>query len=167
MQRKNSRTNSQMQMEDVLAMVKSGMTNAEIAAHYQTTRDAVSRCLNPKPQKGCTLRMTYMYKNRPCTLIDVNFLNQNIHIQNRTDDMLRRAFGAIEKPTWEDFEYFVRDRCFPATRGNAEQLLEHLSLTDYDPLQIVEKTQGRMAEDHMWLKFKYYPRKGKRRDKQH
>jgi len=60
----------------------------------------------------------------------------------------------------ESFEWFLKERCFPATRGNAEALLDTLQLTDYDPLQIVEKTKGRMAEDDMWLKFAYYDREG-------
>jgi len=74
--------------------------------------------------------------------------------------MLRRAFGAIENPSWIDFENFLKERCFPATRGNAKELLKQLGITDYDPMQIVEKTRGRTAEDDMWLKFNYYPREG-------
>jgi len=35
-----------------------------------------------------------------------------------------------------------------------------LQLTSYDPLQIVEKPKGRIAEDNMWLKFAYYQREG-------
>jgi hypothetical protein len=39
-----------------------------------------------------------------------------------------------------------------------KDILGGLQLTDYDPLQIVEKTKGKTAEDDMWLKFTYYPR---------
>ena len=39
-------------------------------------------------------------------------------------------------------------------------ILKDLQLADYDTLQIVEKTQGRMAEDDLWLKFAYYPMEG-------
>lgn len=34
--------------------------------------------------------------------------------------------------------------------------LARFSLDSYDPLQIVEQTRGKMAEDNMWLKFQYY-----------
>ena len=81
-------------------------------------------------------------------------------IQNKTKDMLHRAFGVIENPTWNDFEMFLKDRCFSSTRGNAKEILKELQLTSYDPLQIVEKTRGRTAEDNMWLKFNYYPMEG-------
>ena len=120
----------------------------------------IGRYLNEKPAEGYTLRLTYMYQQHPCTIIDVDFLNQRVMVQNKTKDMLHRAFGVIEKPTWNDFEIFLKERCFPATRGNAKEILKELQLTSYDPLQIVEKTRGRTAEDDMWLKFNYYPMEG-------
>lgn len=76
--------------------------------------------------------------------------------------MLHRAFGVIEAPTWEDFNYFLKERCFPATRGNVKQLLRQMQIGGYDPLQIAEKTAGRMAEDNLWLKFDYYKGVAKR-----
>ena len=101
-----------------------------------------------------------MYQNKPCTAIDVNFLQNKIKIQNYTKDILHRAFGVKESPTWEDFHIFLQDRCFPKTRGNVRTVLAGLGLQDYDPLQIVEKTKGRTAEDDLWLKFQYYERAG-------
>ena len=99
--------------------------------------------------------------------LDSFFLNEDRHTNNlavirneKTKDMLHRAFGVIENPTWNDFEMFMKERCFPATRGNAKEILKELQLTCYDPLQIVEKTGGRAAEDDMWLKFNYYPMEG-------
>ena len=112
---------------------------------------------NQDPPEGFTLRMTYMYQQDPCTVIDVDFLNRRIRIENRTEDLLHRAFGVNETPDWRDFEEFLLDRCFPATRGDAKELLQAMQLTDYDPLQIVEKTNGRTAEDDLWIKVQYYP----------
>ena len=95
----------------------------------------------------------------PCTVIDVDFLDQKVSIQNKTADMVHRAFGVTENPTWKDFEAFLRERCFPETRGNKKELLRQLGLTDYDPLQIIEKTRGRMADDEQWLKIRYLERR--------
>ena len=36
---------------------------------------------------------------------------------------------------------------------------KEMDLTDYDPLKIVEKTKGRLADDEMWLRLRYLPRK--------
>lgn len=105
------------------------------------------------------MRITYMFRSQPCTIIDVDFLGQKVAIQNKTDDILHRAFGVIEHPSRDDFERFLQDRCFPRSRGNCRELLQEMNLTAYDPLQIVEKTQGRLADDEMWLKFCYLPKK--------
>ena len=147
-------------VQTIRRLIEDGMTVNEAAERFQTSRQVIGRYLNEKPEEGYTLRMTYMYQQHPCTIIDVDFLNQRVKVQNKTKDMLHRAFGVIEKPTWDDFEMFLKERCFPATRGNAKELLKELQLTSYDPLQIVEKTRGRTAEDDMWLKFNYYPMEG-------
>lgn len=136
------------------------MTVNDVAERFKTSRQIIGKYLNEKPAGGYTLRITYMYHQHPCTVIDVDFLNQRVMIQNKTKDMLHRAFGIVEHPTWDDFELFLKDRCFPATRGDAKELLKELQLTSYDPLQIAEKTKGRTAEDDMWMKFHYYPTGG-------
>ena len=133
-----------------------GVSVNDIAEKYNTSRQIVDKYLNTKPAPGYTMRMTYMNKHTPCTEIDVDFLNQNIRIQNYTDDILHRAFGITEAPTWADFEDFLQYRCFPKTRGNAKDVLKKLQIQAYDPLQIVEKTRGRIADDNMWLKIRYY-----------
>ena len=137
-----------------------GVPMQEIADRYDTSRQIVSKYLNQAPEEGYTMRMTLMYHNKPCTAIDVNFLQNKIKIQNYTKDILHRAFGVNEDPTWEDFYMFLQDRCFPKTRGNVKTILAGLGLQDYDPLQIVEKTNGRTAEDDLWLRFQYYGRVG-------
>lgn len=138
-----------------------GVTINEIAKQYKTSRQIISKYLNDNERisDGCTLRITYMNQDAPCTVIDVDFMNERILIQNKTDDLIHRAFGVNEQPTWEDFEIFLRDRCFPETRGNKKSILRSLGLDYYDPLAIVEKTEGRISEDNLWMKFKYYPRK--------
>lgn len=149
--------------EDIAAMRKlraDGVPMQMIANRYGTSRQIVSKYLNQAPDAGYTMRMTLMYQNKPCTAIDVNFLQNKIRIQNYTKDILHRAFGVKESPTWEDFYVFLQDRCFPKTRGNVKTVLVGLGLQDYDPLQIVEKTNGRTAEDDLWLKFQYYGRTG-------
>lgn len=148
-------------IEEMQKMRQNGSGMGEIAEAFHTSRQIVGKYLNAKPAPGYTMRMTLMYQTHPCTVIDVNFLDQKIKIQNRTSDLLHRAFGCIENPNWENFEYFLQDRCFPATRGNVKQLLKAIGVPNYDPLAVVEKTKGRMAEDQLWIKFNYYDRNGK------
>ena len=144
-------------IQTIRSLLESGITVNEVAKRFQTSRQVIGKYVNQKPAEGYTLRITYMYHQHPCTIIDVDFLRKKIMVQNKTKDILHRAFGVIEHPTWNDFELFLKDRCFPATRGDVKELLKQLQLTSYDPLQIVEKTRGRTEEDDMWLKFHYYP----------
>ena len=102
-----------------------------------------------------TMRMDYMCQDECCTVILVNFKDRKIAVQNETDDGLHRGFGVKVRATWEDFEEFLESRCFPRTREGLRMILKELGLDAYDPLAIVEKTQGRMAEDFQWLKITY------------
>ncbi len=103
-----------------------------------------------------TLRIDFMCKEECCTMILVDFKREQIEILNTTDDIIHRAFGIKAKPTWEDFEFFLEERCFPRTRDNLRVVLKDLDLDFYDPLAIIEKTKGRMAEDFQWLKLTYF-----------
>ena len=64
-----------------------------------------------------------------------------------------RAFGVNETPSFEDYEEFIESRCFPRTRDKMKIMLEGLGIPFYDPILIVEKTGGRMAEDDFWIKI--------------
>ena len=146
-------------IQKMTRMRNAGTSMQKLAEIYGISRQTAERYLNEKADEGYTLRLTYMFRRQPCTVIDVDFLDQKVAIQNKTDDILHRAFGVIEQPTWNDFEDFLRERCFPQTRGNCKTLLREMDLADYDPLQIVEKTKGRLAEDEMWQKFHYLPQR--------
>lgn len=150
---------TEKQIEEIEKLLEKGITMNEVARKYKTSRQIIDKYINCPPKKDYTLRMTYMHGQNPCTIIDVDFLNERITIKNRTTDVLYRAFGVVENPTWEQFQEFLADRCFPETRGNLKAVLKDLNLDSYDPLQIVEKTKGKTADDNLWLKFKYFPQR--------
>lgn len=151
-----------------------------LAAEYGVSRQTLSAYLHPKePQidRVCrtyrawvrlnvllhredlwdyTLRIDYMNHDELCTVILVDFTHEKILIQNETDELLFRAFGVKEKPTWEDFEYFLEDCCVPRTRFGMKEILKDYELDCYDPLAIIEKTGGHMAENHQWMKLTYF-----------
>lgn len=105
------------------------------------------------PSKEYPLRMWYMHEQKKCTLIDVDEMNRKVKIHNFIDHVMFRAFGSNEEPTYEDYEQFVESRCFPRTRDKMKIILEDLDVPFYDPLLIIKKTQGKMAEDHFWIKI--------------
>ena len=77
-----------------------------------------------------------------------------VTIKNFTKNLQFRAFGINTEPTYEDYQEFLEARCFPRTRDKMKIQLEALDIPFYDPMLIIEKTQGRMAEDHFWLDIK-------------
>ena len=57
-------------------------------------------------------------------------------------------------PTWADLEEFLEERCIPRQRAGLREYLEALGLEEYDPLAIIQKTKGRMAEDDQWMEVR-------------
>lgn len=145
-------------IKKIIQMQQQGITTQKIAEHFGVSRQTISKYLNAFPKGGYTMRINYMFRREVCTEIYVDFLNQRVSIINRTNDILRRAFGVIEHPTWDDFEYFLRERCFPEERGNKKDILKTLGIDHFDPLQIVEATKGRMVEDNQYINFVYESR---------
>ena len=94
-----------------------------------------------------------MFKQKVCTEIYVDYKNKKIKIINRTNDIMKRAFGINEKPTWEDFENFISERCFPKSRALRKTVLDKIGIDGYDPMQIIELTKGRTAEDNQYINF--------------
>ena len=105
------------------------------------------------PEKKYPLRLFYMYKHNICTLIDVDQIKQEIKIINYTNNLMFRAFGINENPSFEDYQEFLKSRCFPETRDKLKLVLNDLDLPFYDPFLIIQKTEGKMAEDDFWIKI--------------
>ena len=105
------------------------------------------------PNKSTPLRLYYMKNNVLCTLIDVDDTKQIVKIKNFTENLMFRAFGKNETPNYKDYEEFLKSRCFPETRDKLKLVLADLDLPFYDPFLIIQKTEGRMAEDDFWIKI--------------
>ena len=105
------------------------------------------------PQDKPKLRMYYMYLNTLCTVIDIDETERTVHIKNYIDNPQLRAFGINDDPAFEDYEEFIESRCFPRSRDKLKLELNRLGIPFYDPVLIIEKTEGRMAEDHFWIKI--------------
>lgn len=86
-----------------------------------------------------------------CSVITVDWNNKTVSVVNYTDTLIKRAFGVNENPTVEDFEEFLEERCFPRTKQCLKWHLKQIELTEYNPLEIVKKTNGRMYGDEQWL----------------
>lgn len=102
-------------------------------------------------KKEYPLRLFYMNNNNVSTVIDVDYINRKVKFRNYTENIVNRAFGVKDKISFEDYENFIKSRCFPDSRDKLKIELEKIDIPFYDPLMIIEKTQGRVADDDNWL----------------
>lgn len=93
----------------------------------------------------------YYNSHALCTVIYVDFTDKTLVAENHTDFLVKTAFGQKSAPNWNDFMEFLEERCVPRQRESLQDYLEALGLDHYDPLEIVLRTEGRMAEDQQWL----------------
>jgi transcriptional regulator with XRE-family HTH domain len=98
-----------------------------------------------------SLRLWYMFKDEVCTIIDVDEKNRKVEIFNYTNDLIFRAFGNNEYPNYDEYQGFIESRCFPKSRDNLKIYLRELDIPFYEPLMIIEKTLGKMADDDFWI----------------
>ncbi|MCM1106670.1 MAG: hypothetical protein NC355_06970, partial [Blautia sp.] len=103
--------------------------------------------------RNAIMVLEYYDRDKLSTKIVVDYKTQSVEIENYTDDLIARAFGINENPTFADYEYFLESRCFPKTRDHLKWVLHDIGVSHYEPLAIIHKTAGRMADDAMWLKI--------------
>lgn len=103
-------------------------------------------------EKGNKLiRLNYYNNNDLCTVIIADYTDETVRFENFTDDPIHTAFGVKSNVTWQNYKDFLRDRCIPKTRMGLKHYLALIKVDEYDPLEIIKKTKGRMAEDCQWL----------------
>ena len=100
------------------------------------------------------MEIHYYNSDTLCTLIYADKIAQDLCAENYTDNLVKTAFGKNSLPTWADLEAFLEERCIPRQRAGLREYLEALGLDEYDPLAIIQKTKGRMAEDDQWMEVR-------------
>jgi len=99
------------------------------------------------PEQEYPLRLIYKDGDMICAVIDVDEVKRLVKVTNYRYDCMDLPFGNNSEPDYEEYEAFLESRCFPRTRHRVDIELAKLGIPFYDPLQIIEKTEGRMAED--------------------
>lgn len=106
-----------------------------------------------EPEKKYPLRLKYYFRTQICSIIDVDERNRKVKVFNYQTELVFRAFGSIENPTYDEYEEFLASRCIPKERDKMKIQLREWDIPFYEPMLIIEKTQGRMAEDEFWIKI--------------
>lgn len=110
--------------------------------------------ISRKRAKNHELKMIYYYDtDNLCTSICADYTDKTLCVKNHTENLVKTAFGKNEIPLWTDFLSFLEERCIPRERAGIQEYLETIGIDEYDPIEIIHKTAGRMAEDQQWLKI--------------
>ena len=132
----------------------------EVSLVFDGEKIILSRPLNSeeftakKLKQGHVVLLLRFYDGKVlCTTIYADFTDKTLVALNHIDDPVKTAFGNNALPTWEDFHAFLEDRCVPRGRAGLREYLEVIGLAEYDPVEIIRKTAGRMAEDSQWLEM--------------
>lgn len=97
------------------------------------------------------MEIRYYNGDTLCTLIYADKTEQDLCAENYTGNLVKTAFGKNSLPSWTELEAFLEERCIPRQRAGLREYLEALGLDEYDPLAIIQKTKGHMAEDDQWM----------------
>ena len=97
------------------------------------------------------LRLRYYNADMLCSTILADCTDKTVRADNTTVQTVKTAFGRNEFPSWSNFEAFLEERCVPKARSGLREYLEAIGVEEYDPMAIIQKTGGRMAEDDQWL----------------
>lgn len=110
--------------------------------------------IDDKLAQGHDLKKLSVYnKKLLCTVIAADFTDKTLAFENYVGSAIKLAFGKNNNPDWSDFLSFLKERCIPESRSGIKYYLAELGFDDYEPIKIIEKTEGRMAEDNMWIKI--------------
>lgn len=97
------------------------------------------------------IKLNFYNKDTLCSSILADYTDKQVKIENYINDKFHTAFGVNENPSWEDYLSFLEDRCVPRKRAGLRQYLDALGVDEYEPLEIIRKAKGRMAEDNQWI----------------
>ena len=117
-------------------------------------RLSVDEFISTKREQGHALiKLSYFDGEELCTTIIADSAERVLCIENHTERVIKTAFGNNAVPTWEDLQHFLEERCIPRARAGLREYLETIGVEEYDPIEIIKKTEGRMAEDEQWIRI--------------
>ena len=94
----------------------------------------------------------YMWKNEVSSHVEVDL----DALEVKCEEYTTKCWNAVFWKQPHNIEYlnkFFESRCFPEHRADLDVLLELLGLQQYNPLDIVKITRGRMMNDFCWIRF--------------
>lgn len=108
--------------------------------------------INSAKKKGHSIvKLSYYNDVDLCTVIVADYTAETVKFENFTDSLINTAFGLKTNISWQDYNDFLKDRCIPESREGLKYYLNSIKVDEFNPLEIIKKTKGKMAEDNQWL----------------
>ena len=98
---------SNAEMKDIILRHEAGEGIPSLASEYGISRQALYKRLKESSYKPVSIE--YYTAGELCTLIEVDFRRNDLHVVNYAVELSRRAFGYIDDPGWDDFLRFIED----------------------------------------------------------
>ena len=157
---KNAKTYKLALPSSWVAELKLDAKGSQVELHFDGSsihiipRLSLAEYIRSRKKLGHELLLLFYYDSETlCSVICADYTEMDLCCENHTQDFLHTAFGSMPLPGWEDYLRFLEDRCVPRARDGLRHYLDALGLDEYEPLEIIKKTQGRMAGDEQWLKL--------------
>lgn len=75
------------------------------------------------------------------------------HIERLTNDPMKQFFPPIDSMNLAALSELFETRCWDRGRADIDDILHHLGLKEYEPMEIVKRTFGVSYNDCKWFKF--------------
>lgn len=107
--------------------------------------------ISAKRKGHSIVKLSYYNDVDLCTVIVADYTAETVKFENFTDNSINAAFGIKSNVSWKDYNDFLKDRCIPESREGLKYYLNSIKVDEFNPLEIIKKTKGKMAEDNQWL----------------
>lgn len=129
----------------------SSMINPTFLTTPKTAFDMQAFIQRANTQGHALVLLSYYDAQTLCTKIAADYQEKTICVENYVSNVLKTAFGNNHEPAWEDYHFFLEERCIPRSRAGLRYYLDAIGVEEYEPLEIIKKTAGRMKEDQQWI----------------
>ena len=134
--------------------------SASVELKFDGEKICISKRLNlvefleKKKKLGHKLLLLYYYDAETlCSTVCADYSDETLAVEDSVSDPIRTAFGNNKLALWEDYLAFLEDRCVPRGRDGLQWYLTAIGTDSFEPLEIIKKTSGRMAEDNQWIRL--------------
>lgn len=115
------------QLNAVKNRIQSGESITSIAREYGISRQSLYNRLKEKEYRYVTFE--YVIDGDVTTIIEADFTNESVRINNIGTRLSKYAFGINQKPTWEDFNSFLENQVMQINNTSHENC-KHILFQD-------------------------------------